>query len=327
MTWVTWRQHRNQVYFGAAALAAFAVLMLITGLQLASKYHSALTSCAASKTCSNLGSTLTLGSQMESTLVTLTLVVPCLMGVFWGGPLVARELETGTSQFAWTQSTTRRRWLTVKAGWALLAAAVWGGAVSALVTWWSGPQNALSQQNFKPSQFDIQGIVPIGYALFAVALGITAGALFRRTLPALAVTIGVFTFLRIAIADFARPHYMTAITTLFNITHPVTPPGSYWQLASGITGPTGHIAAQPGLNIHGVPISAIPAACQAHPGLTVKALNQVTSCITAHGIRGYLTYQPANRYWAFQGIETGIFVLLGAILVTATAVALLRRDA
>ena len=113
---------------------------------------------------------------------------PCLLGVFWGGPLVAGELETGTNQFAWMQSVTRSRWLAVKVGWVLLAAAVWGGAVSALVTWWSGPVNALEHQDFQPGQFDIQGIVPVGYAVFAVALGIAAGTLLRRTLPALAIT-------------------------------------------------------------------------------------------------------------------------------------------
>ncbi len=43
--------------------------------------------------------------------------------------------------------------------------------------------------------------------------------------------------------------------------------------------------------------------------------------------RGFITYQPASRYWAFQGIETGIFVVLAAILLTVAAVVLLRRDA
>jgi hypothetical protein len=187
MTWLVWRQHRNQAYLAAAALAAFAVLLLVTGWQMASTYHSALTSCAASHTCGNLN-TLTLGTPpVLLLLVMLTLVVPCLLGVFWGGPLVARELETGTSQFAWTQSITRRRWLTVKAGWALLAAAAWGGAISALVTWWSSAVNALNHQNFQPGQFDIQGIVPVGYAVFAVALGIAAAppaALANRVLLA-----------------------------------------------------------------------------------------------------------------------------------------------
>ena len=43
--------------------------------------------------------------------------------MFLGAPAVAREAETGTAHFAWTQAVTRRRWLTVKAGWLLLAAA------------------------------------------------------------------------------------------------------------------------------------------------------------------------------------------------------------
>jgi len=72
------------------------------------------------------------------------------------------------------------------------------GSLAALVTWWSGPENALQQDRFERTQFAIQGIVPIGYALFAVALGIAAGALLRRTLPAVAVTIGIFTALRLA---------------------------------------------------------------------------------------------------------------------------------
>jgi ABC-type transport system involved in multi-copper enzyme maturation permease subunit len=136
MTWLVWRQHRNQAYIAAAALAVFAVMIVITGRQLASQYQSALSACAASHACSDLANNLTLGSNPALTLlISLTVVVPCLLGVFWGGPLVARELETGTSQFAWVQSITRRRWLTVKVGWILLAAAAWGGAVSALVTW------------------------------------------------------------------------------------------------------------------------------------------------------------------------------------------------
>jgi ABC-type transport system involved in multi-copper enzyme maturation permease subunit len=226
MTWLVWRQHRNQAYL-AAALAAFAVLVLITGRQMASQYQSALTSCAATHTCGNLANTLILGTPVLSLLVTLTVVVPCLLGVFWGRPLVARELETGTSQFAWMQSITRSRWLTVKAGWVLLAAAAWGGAVSALVTWWSSPVNALNHQNFQPGQLDIQGIVPVGYALFAVALGIAAGTLLRRTLPALAVTIGVFTFLRLVIGQDLRSHYLTALTKTFSFLHPpALPKGS-----------------------------------------------------------------------------------------------------
>ena len=57
MTWLVWRQHRTQAIVGAAALGAFAVLLLITGLQMASQYHSALAACTAGRSCGNLAST------------------------------------------------------------------------------------------------------------------------------------------------------------------------------------------------------------------------------------------------------------------------------
>jgi hypothetical protein len=332
MTWLVWRQHRNQAYLAAAALAAFAVLLVVTGLQMASQYQSALTSCAASHTCGNLANNLILGTPVLLLLVTLTLVVPCLMGVFWGGPLVARELETGTIQFAWMQSITRGRWLTIKVGWALLAAAAWGGAVSALVTWWSSPVNALNHQNFQPGQFDIQGIVPVGYAVFAVALGITAGALLRRTLPALAVTIGVFAFLRLVIGQDLRSHYLTALTRTYSFLHPpALPTGSYWMVSGGVVGPGSQAVSSqthggPGVSFGGVPvpISSMPSACRV---LVFQSPLKFGSCLAAHGYRAFITYQPASRYWAFQGIETGIFAVLAAVLIAVTAIVVLRRDA
>jgi hypothetical protein len=332
MTWVVWRQHRNQAYLAATALAAFAVLLLITGREMASQYQSALTSCSASHSCSNLANTLILGSPAVTLLITLTVVVPCLLGVFWGGPLVAREFETGTSQFAWVQSITRGRWLTAKVGWALLAAAAWAGAVSALVTWWAGPLNALNQQNFQPSQFDIQGIVPIGYAVFAVALGIAVGTLLRRTLPAMAITVAVFTFMRLFIGQDFRSHYMTAVTRTFSfLHHPVLPTGSYWMVTGGVVGPGGVVP-----NVHGsgpqvsylgvpVPISSMPSTCRAL--LFQQSPQKFGPCLAAHGYHAFITYQPADRYWAFQGIETGIFVLLTAGLIAVTAILVRRRDA
>jgi hypothetical protein len=336
MTWLVWRQHRNQAYLVAAVLAAFAVLLLITGRQMASQYHSALTSCTASHTCGSLANSLILGTPVMFLLATLTVVVPCVLGVFWGGPLVARELETGTNQFAWMQSITRIRWLTVKVGWALLAAAACGGAISALVTWWSSPENALKSQNFQPGQFDIQGIVPVGYALFAVALGIAAGALLRRTLPAMAITLAVFTLVRLVIGQDLRSHYMTAITTTLSLLKPpalqALPKGSYWLVSGGLAGPGGQVASSglahggPSISFGGVPISLAnaPSACRA---LVFQSPSRFGSCLNAHGYRLLMSYQPASRYWAFQGIETGIFVFLAAALLAVTAIVVTRRDA
>jgi hypothetical protein len=257
----------------------------------------------------------------------MTLGTPVLAGLFWGAPLVAAELETGTSQFAWMQSITRRRWLAIKAGWMLLAAAVWGGVISALVTWWSGPNNALHLDAFNPGRFDIMGLVPVAYALFAMALGIAAGTLLRRTLPALAITLAGFIAVRAVIALWLRPHYMSAVTVFYKVTAGYTPRGSYWQLAQGILGPDGRAISTDtvGPVIAGVPASYLPASC-APPNAGAGPI--APSCARALArFHGFVTYQPAGRYWTFQGIETGIFVALAAILLTVTAVALLRRDA
>ena len=324
MTWLVWRLHRTELYIAAALLAALTVLLLVTGVQMASQYHSAVTACTANHSCANLASTLFLGSHAVGFLVIMTLGVPALLGLFWGAPLVASELETGTSQFAWMQSVTRKRWLAVTAGEMLLAAAVWGGAVSALVTWWSGPDNALQLDQFKPGRFDIMGIVPVGYALFAMALGLCAGALLRRTLPAIAVTLAGFIVVRAVVTLWLRPHYMSAITVTSKLTSPFTPTGSYWQLGQGILNPAGQLVPAPnGAAVDGIPVGFLPAACAS----AARGVPPGPPCGQAlAAFHGFITYQPASRYWAFQGIEFGIFAALAALLIAVTAVVVLRRD-
>jgi hypothetical protein len=326
MTWLVWRQHRAQFWLAAAVMAALAVLLLITGLQMAAQYHSALAACAATHTCTGLASTLFLGSHAVGFLVTMTLGAPALAGLFWGAPLVASELETGTSQFAWMQSVTRRRWLAVKTGWMLLAAVIWGGVISALVTWWSGPDNAVHLDQFKPGRFDIMGIVPAAYALFAMALGICAGAVLRRTLPAMAITLAGFITVRAVIAFWLRAHYMTAVTVTHQVLSGYRPAGPIWQLGNGVLDAHGHpIPAPAGPEVYNVPLSYLPASCA---NVAKGVAGVAPSCRDAlTRFQAYLTYQPGSRYWAFQGIETGIFVLLAAALIAATAIVVLRRDA
>jgi hypothetical protein len=325
MTWVTWRQYRYQGAFAAVLLAALAVLLLLTGLHAAAVWHSALAQCAKDGSCASLvGSNLSLGSPDVAALVVETAAVPVLPGLFWGAPAVAHELETGTNQFAWTQSITRRRWLAVRTGWLLLAAAVLAGAVSAIVTWWSGPYNALTADAFQVNRFDITDIVPVGYAIFAMALGICAGALLRRTLPALAVTLAGFTGLRVLIAFWLRPRYMTPVTVYYRLTAPFTPAGAYLPVSQGVVVANGTPLAPSGaVGVFGVPV---PAACLRFMNPSAN-LHPVLSCMAAHGYRGYVTYQPASRFWAFQGIETGVYVVLAAALLGVTFWVLSRRDA
>jgi uncharacterized membrane protein YqjE len=62
MSWVVWRQYRAAAAITAALVAAFAALIVVTGVQAASQWHSALNVCTASRTCGNLSGTLFLGS-------------------------------------------------------------------------------------------------------------------------------------------------------------------------------------------------------------------------------------------------------------------------
>jgi hypothetical protein len=319
MTWVTWRQYRSQGALAAGLLAALAAVLLITGVHEAQVWHAALANCRTAHGCGSPS----LSNPVLMTLVVATSAVPLLPGLFWGAPTVARELESGTNQFAWTQSITRRRWLAVRAAWLLLTAAVLAGVVSALVTWWLGPNNALTADAFEANRFDITNIVPVGYAIFAMALGICAGVLLRRTVPAIAVTLAGFVALR-ALTSWLRPHYMTPVTAYYKLTANRPASGALLQVSQGVVGPNGQppTAGPSDLVINGFPI---PAACQ--QALANFGRQAVPPCLTAHGYRGYLTYQPASRLWAFQGIEAGIYVVLAAALLGVTFWALKRWDA
>jgi hypothetical protein len=325
MSWLVWRQYRAQGAITAALLAVFAAVILADGFQVASHWHAVLVSCSGNRACLQQAGPLVNG--VLSDLPYLSLIVPVVLGMLWGAPLVAHEFEARTSDFAWSQSVTRTRWLAVKAGWLLLAAAACGGVVTALTTWWSGPINAQGGGAFVPGQFDTQGIVPIGYAVFAMALGITTGTVARRTLPAVAVALGGFIALRLVISNFARPHYMAAVTTYYNLTGSFTPPGTAWVMSQGAVSRTGQIVPAGWGSLY----PALPATCQRllPAGAPAKAapLSTVFSCMQAHGWRGFATYQPGSRYWPFQGIETGIYVLLAAALIAVTFAIVRRRDA
>ena len=338
MTWLTWRQYRAQAAVAALVLAVFATVLLVTGFQLAAQWHTLLASCAASRTCGNLHQG---GSPLSSPLgwdfVVLSLLAPALFGVLVGAPLVAHEFETRTCDFAWAQSITRTRWLAVKVGWLLLAAAVWGGAIAALVTWWSGPRNAAFGDAFQSNYFDQQGLVPVAYAVFATALGIAAGAVLRRTLPAIAIVIGGFIGMRLWISQDLRMHFMAPVTTFYGVAANFNPPAGSINTGGGLLNKAGQLVTGQFGNvmIDGVPSTSLPAACQrlipasasGPAGPSNATLNAVYGCLQKAGYRQFLSYQPISRYWAFQGIETGIYLAVAAALIAITFYAVRRRDA
>ena len=243
MSWLVWRQYRGSTAITGVLIGLFAVLVVITGLAMARQFHADFGACLAANTCRFPSDNASLGSGLIGAVVEFSLAVPALLGMFLGAPAVAREVETGTAHFAWTQAVTRRHWLTVKTGWLLLAAVAWGGVVGALVTWWAGPRNTVAANQFSPGTFDVQGIMPAAYSLFAMALGIAAGTLIRRVLPALGVTLGVFFAVRLMIMGWVRQHYMTPVTSIYNISRGRHPAAQGRGLDSRPGGPRSERAA------------------------------------------------------------------------------------
>jgi hypothetical protein len=338
MTWLTWRQYRVQAAVAALVLAVFATVLLVTGFQLAAQWHTLLASCTASRTCASLqeGGT-SLGSVLGHDIAILSMLAPALFGVLVGAPLVAHELEARTSDFVWAQSITRTHWLAVKVGWVLLAAAVWGSAIAVLVTWWSGPRNAAFADAFQANYFDQQGLVPVAYSVFATALGIAAGAVLRRTLPAIAIVIGGFIGMRLWISQDLRMHFMTPVTTFYGVAANFNPPAGSINTGGGLINKAGQLVTGSFGNvlIDGVPSTSLPAACQrlipasanGPNGPSGATLNAVYGCLQQAGYRQFISYQPISRYWAFQGIETGIYLAVAAALIAITFYAVRRRDA
>jgi ABC-type transport system involved in multi-copper enzyme maturation permease subunit len=216
LAWVTWRQHRAGLAGTAALLSALSVYLLLTGLAMHRAYDSVL-SCrpASSVSCAHLAAAFQLQYQVTPRIVAaLVLLLPLLIGAFTGAPLLARELETGTFRYAWTQGCGRRRWAIAKL--TLLAAILSAAAAlfSVIFSWYIQPLIADGQINvLKPLVFGLRGIAFPAWALAAFAISAFAGAVIRRTVPALAASLVAVTGLDLAAAFLLRQHYRAALVT------------------------------------------------------------------------------------------------------------------
>jgi hypothetical protein len=206
VTFLIWRLHRTHAIVAALVIGAVAALIVPSGIAIANSYHHAVMNCSVNHAgCGDIGLTVFGSNGAFTSLVQdLVMAFPLVLGILWGAPLVPREFEASTEDFAWTQGVTRRRWVLTNLGWALLVAAAWGGALAALFTWWRGPDNAIDGP-VKFIYFDVQGVAPIAYTVFAMALGMAAGALFRRVVPAIMTTLVVFPAVRIVMGLYFRP--------------------------------------------------------------------------------------------------------------------------
>ncbi len=308
MAWVTWRQHRAALAGVVALLGALALYLWLTGLQI---HHAYATAChpASSLACNiNFAGRYAISVNI---LRVLLQAMPALIGAFAGAPLLARELETGTFRFAWTQGFGRWRWTLAKLVLLSVVVAAAAAAFSVLFSWYLQPFSAAGYSiPFATDVFDLREVAFTGWTLAAFAIGALAGMLIRRTVPAIGATLAVYAGLALATALWLRQHYMTPLlTTKLNL------PASAWIINQWYT--------QDGKFAFPARGSQIVSALQQYSCNSSQL--SPPQCLTQHGYTWWASYQPGSRFWPFQWIEGGWLLALSVLLIAATLWLVRRR--
>jgi ABC-type transport system involved in multi-copper enzyme maturation permease subunit len=321
MIWLVWRQHRKQLLFAGAALMVLGAFFVGTGLPIHHRFERAgLPECLPQAVQADVAidltgpgpaptdvdeATLAIGRCVDAArdffgdhqnvilAGLLLLILPMLAGMFWGAPLIAREIEHGTHRLVWTQGVSRLRWAAAKIGLVSLAVLVITAIYAGMLTWWISPVIVTSGQRFAYVFFDIHGIVVFGYALFALALGVFAGAVTGRLLSAMAATVVGFVGVRLLVMLVARTRYLPTETRRLSDLGT-----DYSQLRNDLVGDW--IVAAPPVDVQ---VALTPGAGE------------------------LLIVHPVRHFWVFQAIETGIFVALAIGLLAASIYWVRRRIA
>jgi hypothetical protein len=324
MGWGAWRQQRAMLAGAAALLAALALYLLVMGLRMHSAYAS-VTACRAahSPSCGGAVSSFNRAYWMTAELTAgLLQAVPVLIGVFAGAPILARELETGTFRFAWTQGCGRMRWTVARLALPAVTLTAATMAFSQLFSWYYAPFVAEGQQSaLTPQLFDLSGVAFAAWTLAAFAIGAFAGVLLRRVIPAMAATLAAWTAMALGTALYLRPRYMAPLTA--KGAGPLPGTGNIPLVVSQWwTGPNGKPVSQ----------STINWLLLQHPTPPQKTGSgqytvDYTAWLTHHGYTQWTSYQPAGRFWPFQLIEGGWLLALSLLLLAATIWLVRRRAA
>ncbi|MFJ6697020.1 ABC transporter permease [Streptomyces sp. NPDC091272] len=228
------------------------------------------------------------------------LLLPVLIGAFVAGPMLARELESGTYRLAWTQGMSPTRWLASK----LAVAAVGSAAVAAVLMGAFrlgqgafGPPGAFLHWH-QAHAYAALGVTGVAYALLGVAFGALTALLVRRTVLAMVVAGAVTGALMMAMGSL-RAHLWptTTVTRQGEPGSVVETDGSRWDVDFGmLTGSGQRLSWE---------------SCWA--GVREGAYPDSQACMTARGaVSHFSDVHTRSHFWPLQLVETGIVLALVA---------------
>jgi hypothetical protein len=208
LTWgrLGFRQQRWELILVALGVAATAIAMLWFASQL-NGLRAASPGCVppAAAEFGSCEAALNAYSQIEGladNMLLLSFGAPFGIGVLLGAPLIAREIDAGTAQLAWSIGRSRLSWLLRRIAFIALFAAVALGVLavtSEILAAALAPERNLGSDF---AWFGRRGWLIVARGLGALMLGMLVGALIGRVLPAILaaalVMALVFTGLSIA---------------------------------------------------------------------------------------------------------------------------------
>ena len=321
MIWLTWRQFRAPIWAALGALAVLATALAVTGPGLRDFYaDSGLATCRDD--CAEGARTFlaqaTAGIHLPLYLggLIVMVVLPALVGLFWGAPLVARELEAGTFRLIWSQSVTRTRWLSVKLLGGAAVSVAFAGLASLAVSWWAVPFDKAYDNRIQPQVFPMRGIVPIGYAALAFVLGVAVGMILRRTVAAMALTLVAVAAIQIVMPFWVRPHLATPVRIeqaldTSELRSLMMSDGGRIEVTGHVDSPGAWVVSNETMTSDGRPFTG------PYDENVCGRIGDPSECKTwlgSLGLRQRAAYHPAERVWTLQWRETALLRALAVVV-------------
>ena len=303
---VVWLQRRSLLlwYFGACIAFDLGLFHYAYGPRLAwSNFVSHGCTVSISSWCSTYGyGNPHLGFDPSGTYtgcVIAALAFAVIAGTFLSGPLMARELETGTFRFAFTQGAGRRRLLLANLVLVGLAVTVTTCGLGLLLGWYGKALDGLLLSNpWRPVMFETTPLTLPMWCLLAVTTGVFLGAVLRKVIPAMAATMvtvgvlawcgGVWSSAAVGLSPLRMPWASPASNYIAGplvseATPGQGPPGA-WRIRGWFEGPHGRV-----LHVNPQSETLIP----------LRTSNP-THWLALHHITYWLSYQTPARYWVVQ---------------------------
>jgi hypothetical protein len=324
--WLVWRRYRVLVAVTTVTLGALGVWMLLAGHALVAAESSAPCHYDTFQ-CHVENGAFSLSNQ-ATVINFLLLAVPCLLGVVFGAPLVAGELEHHTNRLVWTQGISRTRWLLAKWIFIALSLLVLVILLTLMSQWWTGHAveritlnlSGIGTGRLQPLYFPITGLALSAYTVFAFSLGTALGAILRRTTWAIVGTVVLYTAVSVVMLFFVRP---SLAPQTFVAVASAPPAGQQ----SGSLYASGSEVVAPDSWSLDFGYRFVPSAHETEGSAAVVAQrcaaqnygsSPYLSCLSSHHVQMGNFYQAGDHYWDLQWRESALLLATTGVLIGLT---------